>query len=422
MSSTGTAHTEALADVFRRGGNWSEVYVDVSVDSGDPAQITATRAESVSDTLRRAGAPDSDVETVEQIIREDPGASGPASRFLLVHDGTVAVNHVLAGVPVGQEVVSYGPVPDVVPLLRHKHEGLFYLVVETSRDGGEVRLYRAGEADAVSEDEVKGKSDRFSLHKAKAGGWRQSHNQSHAEEIWKRTQSELATTIDDIVRKRHPRLIVAAGDVRATQLLAEELSPESQAILSLEPTNTRADGASDEALTDLVNQELERVLEEETSDAVDKLAIHKGRGDNTVELSSGAIVMALASAQVDTLILDMSRFEEENTLLALDAEPWIASAPEDALGAGVLGDVPAPVAMVRAALLTDAKVLFIDPANNAADEINDQDDADESADADSDTETDVGAGTETAELPDGVAVAALLRWRTGPPVPGAEPV
>jgi hypothetical protein len=78
--------------------------------------------------------------------------------------------------------------------------------------------------------------------------------------------------------------------------------------------------------------------------------------------------------------------------------------------------------MVRAALLTDAKVLFIDPANNAADEINDEDDADESADADSDTETDVGAGTETAELPDGVAAAALLRWRTGPPVPGAEPV
>jgi hypothetical protein len=413
MSSTETTTNGTLADVFRAGGNWSEVYMDVSVDTGDPTGVTATRAESVVDSLRRAEAPEADLEAIERIMREDPGVPSPVCRFLLVQDGKVAVNHVLAGVPVEQEVVSYGPVPNVVPLLRHKPEGLSYIVVETSREGGEVRLYRAGEADAVSEDEVKGKSDRFSLHKAKAGGWRQSHNQSHAEEIWKQTQSELATTIDDIVRKRRPRLLIVAGDVRAAQLLAEQLSSESQAILSVESTNTRADGASDDALVDLINEELERVLEGDTIDAVDKLATHMGRGDNTVELSAGAIVMALASAQVDTLILDTAKMGD-NTLLALDAEPWIASAPEDALGAGVLDDVPAAVAMVRAALLTDAKVLFIDPANNAEADL--AEDAGEDEDADADTDED--SQTEAAELPEGVAVAALLRWRTGPPVPG----
>jgi len=418
MSSTESATTDTLADIFRTGGNWSEVYLDVSVDTGDPTQVTATRAESVSDTLRRAGAPDSDVEAIERIMREDPGVTSPVCRFILVQDGTVAVNQVLVGVPVEQEIVSYGPVPNVVPLLRHKPEGLSYIVVETSREGGEVRLYRAGEADAVSEDEVKGKSDRFSLHKAKAGGWRQSHNQSHAEEIWKQTQSDLATSIDDIVRKYRPRLLVVAGDIRATQLLAEQLSSESQAILSLESTNTRADGASDDALIDHVNDELDRVLEEDTIDAVDKLAIHMGRGDNTVETSAGAIVMALASAQVDTLIIDTARMGD-NTLLALDAEPWIASAPEETLGAAVLGDVPASVAMVRAAVLTDAKVLFIDPTRSADDEVAENADANDGAIADEDADTGAGdSDAEAGELPDGVAVAALLRWRTGPPVPG----
>jgi Bacterial archaeo-eukaryotic release factor family 2 len=419
MSSTGTATTDTLAEIFRTGGDWSEVYLDVSVDTGDPAQVTSTRAESVSDTLRRAGAPQSDVEAVEQILREDPGVTSPVCRFILVQDGTVAVNQVLVGVPVEQEVVSYGPVPNVVPLLRHKPEGVSYLVVETSREGGEVRLYRAGEADAVSEDEVKGKSDRFSLHKAKAGGWRQSHNQSHAEEVWKQTQSDLAASIDDIVRKHRPRLLVVAGDVRATQLLAEQLSSESQAILSVEPTNTRADGASDDALVDHINEELDRVLEEDTIDAVDKLAIHQGRGDNTVETSAGAIVMALASAQVDTLIIDTAKLGD-NTLLALDAEPWIASAPEETLGAGVLGDVPAPVAMVRAAVLTDAKVLFVDPAHSAEDDLAENAHGNDGANADEDvdTDTDENSAAEAAELPEGVAVAALLRWRTGPPVPG----
>lgn len=419
MSSTGTATTDTLAEIFRTGGDWSEVYLDVSVDTGDATQVNATRAESVSDTLRRAGAPDSDVEAIERIMREDPGVTSPVCRFILVQEGAVAVNQVLVGVPVEPEVVSYGPVPNVVPLLRHKPDGVSYLVVETSREGGEVRLYRAGVADAVSEDEVKGKSDRFSLHKAKAGGWRQSHNQSHAEEIWKQTQSELATSIDDIVRKHRPRLLVVAGDVRATQLLAEQLSSESQAILSVEPTNTRADGASDEALVDHVNEGLERVLEEATIDAVDKLAIHQGRGDNTVETSAGAIVMALASAQVDTLIMDTAKMSD-STLLALDAEPWIASAPEETLGAGVLGDVPAPVAMVRAAVLTDAKVLFIDPAHSAEDDITEGADVNGTPDADDDVDadTDGNSDAEAAELPEGVAVAALLRWRTGPPVPG----
>ncbi len=39
MSSTNTASTEALTEVFRRTGNWSEVYVDVSTDSGFGAQL-----------------------------------------------------------------------------------------------------------------------------------------------------------------------------------------------------------------------------------------------------------------------------------------------------------------------------------------------------------------------------------------------
>lgn len=409
MSNAQTATADTLAEIFRTGGNLSQVYIDVSVDTGDPTQIMATRAGSIVDTLRQTEAPESDLEAIEQILGEDPGVPSPACRFLLVRDGQVIVNQIMAGLPVEQEIVSFGPVPDVIPLLKHKPEGLSYLVVETGRDGGEVRFYRAGEEEAVSEDNVKGRNGRYSLHKAKSGGWRQSHNQNRAEEFWKQNQSELATTIDDLVRKRHPRLLVVAGDSRATQLLIDQLSPESQAIVSVEQTNTRADGASDEALVEHVNNELERVMDEEAAEAVDKLAIHKGRGDNTVEFSVGAIVMALASAQVDTLILDTSKLGGK-TLLALDAEPWIAAAPEDTLNANVLGDVPAPVAMVRAALLTDAKVLFIEPVD-PGDELDDDSDAGTADGHDQ-------AEDEAPVLPDGGGVGALLRWRTGPAVPG----
>lgn len=414
MSSTETTTTNSLADIFRMGGNWSEVYLDVSVDTGDPTQVTATRAESVVDALRRSGAPEADLDTIQDILKDDPGVPGPVCRYLLVQDGAAVINDIITGLPVEPEFSAYGPVPNVLPLLRHKPGALTYLVVETSRDGGEVRLYRAGEAEAVSEDRVKGRNDRFSAHKAKSGGWRQSHNQSHAEEVWKQTQSELATTIDDIVQKNHPRFIVVAGDPRAQQLLADQLSPESQAMLSVEPTNTRADGASDDALVERINEELDRALDKETNEAVDTLATHRGRGDNTVELSAGAIVMALAGAQVDTLILDTAKLGD-NRLLALDAEPWIASAPEDTLNAAVLAEVPAAVAMVRAALLTDATVLFIDSREDPEFSAGSGEDGRSAGDADAEGETDAGTA---AVLPEGAGVAALLRWRTGPPVPG----
>lgn len=398
---TAMAHT--LADIFRRGGNWSQVYLDVSVDTGDPAGVTSSREESVSDALRRAGAPEADIEAIEAVMDEAPAVPSPVSRFILATNGDVVLDEVVPGRPVDAENVSYGSVPNVIPLLKQRPEPITYVVVETSRDGGEVRLYRAGEVEPLAEDRVTGRTD--TLHKAQSGGWRQSHNQNHVEEIWKQTQSELASTVDEIVRRHNPRLLVVAGDIRARQLLADQLSSESQAILSVEPTNTRADGASDEALVEHIDEELRRVLEDDTSDVADRLAIHKGRGDNTTEYSVGAIVQALAGAQVDTLVLDTTRLRE-HTLLALDAEPWIASAPEDALNASVLDTVPAAVAMVRAALLTDATVIFAD-SEDAPDDGESGESGDDAAD-----------DSQPALLPEDAPAAALLRWRTGPPVPG----
>jgi hypothetical protein len=75
--------------------------------------------------------------------------------------------------------------------------------------------------------------------------------------------------------------------------------------------------------------------------------------------------------------------EADRSAIALDAAPWIASAPEQDFGAGELGVVPASVAIGRAAVLTDARVIVVSPG----------------------------------ELPDDAPAAALLRWPVGPPQP-----
>jgi hypothetical protein len=382
----------ALAAVYRATGPWAQVYLDISVDTADPPQVNDERRTSVADRLAAAGAPQADIDAVVDAMATSDPAGGERCLFVLAQDGEVVVSELLPGRATEPEIVAYHPVPDVVPLLEQRQGDFRHLVVETSRDGGEVRLYRLGESRPETEEEMQGRTD--TLHKPQAGGWRHDRFQNHAEEIWRRTQAELATTVDRIVHDLHPRLLTISGDVRARQLLESELSVESRAILSMVPAETRADGASSEALDQQIEQDIARILAEDKAAVLDLVAMHEGRGDNRVETTLGGVVHALASAQVDTLVIDADRLREHE-LLALASEPWVASAPEDTLGAEVLATVPAPVALSRAAVLTDASVLFTD-SRSVPDERDDVSDA----------------------VPTGVA--AVLRWRTGPPVPGEE--
>ena len=385
-----TTGRRTWAELLRRPGPWIQVHVDDSVDTADPPQVLETRRTSVLDRLARGGASDDDLALVSSALAHEPAPGGPRTRIVLVEGGELVLDESIPGIPTEPESVGVVPVPDLVPLLEREPERIVYVVVETSRDGGEVRVLRAGADELVDERAVEGRTD--TLHAVQTGGWRQDRLQHHAEEIWRQTQGELAERVDDVVRRHRPRLLVVAGDIRARQLLEGELGAEARAILSVEPTNTRADGADGRALEDRVRTELQRILAAGERDVLDRVAQHDGRGDGWAETRVGAVVRALASAQVDTLVLDADALRDQR-LLALGGAPWIAAAPEDALGAEVLGHVPAHVALTRAALLTDARVVLTD-STTAPD------------------------GADAIGLPGGASVAALLRWPEGPAVPG----
>jgi hypothetical protein len=324
-------------------------------------------------------------------LEAEAPAPSPLCHFVLARRGEVVMDEWMPGLASEPEpeLVSFGPVPDLTPLLERQVADFAFLVVETERDGGELRLYRLGTPGAEDEQHVEGRTDI--LHAVRSGGWRQDYLQSHAREIWRQTQSQLAGAIDEVVRRERPRLLVVAGEIRARQLLESELSEESRDILSVEPTDTRADGADPAALTERVNAEIQRILAADKAEVLNRIAMHDGRGDGLVALRFGEVVRALAAAQVDTLVLDADRLAGR-TVLALDREPWIATAPEDALDAEILATVPAKAGLVRAAVLTDARVLFTDSVA-------------------------VPDGPDLVQLPGDAATAALLRWPLGPDRP-----
>jgi hypothetical protein len=371
---------EGLADLFRRPGSVSTVYADVTQDTTNPRRTSTLRQRTLREALREDGAPEIDASTIVELVEEPPGVGGQVSRLMVVREGVVELNEVLSGEPLGELLASYGPVPSLVPLFIQRPRDLSYVVAEVGRDGGEIRLFRISRPDPVDQVAVEG--DKEYITKVQGGFLSNSRFQRDTEEIWKRNEGQVADAIDDVVRDSGAELLVVTGDVRARQLLIDQLSPASKEVLTVVPTNTRPGGATQEELEEDLHRNIAAILAQDEYDALERL--ETGRDDGLSEIDFAAVIRALQQGQVDVLLLAPSRMQVPN-LLALDREPWVANTSDEALDAGELGSVPAADAMIRAAILTDARVIVVSPG----------------------------------ELPPETSAAALLRWST---IPAGEEV
>ncbi|BDZ47109.1 Vms1/Ankzf1 family peptidyl-tRNA hydrolase [Naasia aerilata] len=345
-----------LVDDLRKPGTWVTVYTDASMDTADPRGVAQARRRSVLDRLKEAGVAGPQLAELADALEGTDGMPSPVTRFVLMRDGELVCNLLTPGAPNGPEIAEAGPIPRLVPLLRTRPDEFVYLVVETSRDGGEVGVFRSTQVGAEHTEEVQGRVD--TLHKIPGGGWAHLRLQHHVEEIWKQTETELAAVVEPLVLEHRPRLLVVAGDVNARQLLVGQLSPRSRELVAQLDANTRGAGASRETLDRFVEEQLDRLLTADRTAELDRLRQELGREGGAAEHGVGNVVHAARQAQVDVLFLDPGALEER-TLLALDAEPWVATAPEDAAPAQVLGKVPAAEALLRAAALTDASIRLV---------------------------------------------------------------
>jgi hypothetical protein len=343
-----TTPRDELADLLEVPGHWTTLYVDGP--DGSPAR--AARRTGIRDRLARAGAPESHIEAALEAL-VDEGPSNPSTQVLLVRDGSVVVNELHADARLGAEVVAHGRVPRIVPLLRERERDVGFLIVEVGREGGELRLAHGNARDVSDSVEVEGRTDY--LQKVRAGGASQARYQRASEEVWRENADQVGTAVDRAVREHDPAFVVLSGDVRARELLMDELAPESLDRVVEVSAHTRAPGASSAELDDEVGVRLDEQLDGERQDVLTRSSEGDGRyGERGV----GPVVHALQQAQVEALLLDPR--DDGRSLFALDAPPWVATDPGESLSAGLLEEVPALEGLARAAVLTGARVFFLD--------------------------------------------------------------
>ncbi|WP_309127071.1 Vms1/Ankzf1 family peptidyl-tRNA hydrolase [Microbacterium sp.] len=342
-----------LHEVLAEPGSWTTVYTDGP--QGEPPGAVESRMRSLKDRLGEAGVPDDDAEAVLAALPKDIGLPAPSTRWLLVREGEVVADEGFAAARRGPERVTHGAFPEIAPLLRHRGTERRILVVETGRDGAELTFERLGRAAPEQVEQIEGEG--HPITKVSPGGWSQARFQRSVEEVWQHTQSDVADAVDRIVRERRPEHVFVTGDAQARGLLLENIEDGTLDLVVEVDADTRADGADDSALLQAIDETVSAAHDDVITATRDRAAEQDARNG-----ASGltAVVGALQQAQVDTLLLDERMLDDEETLLALPAAPWVALAAEDTFEAGPGTPLPAAEALVRAAMLTDAAVLFIE--------------------------------------------------------------
>ncbi|WP_019484110.1 MULTISPECIES: baeRF2 domain-containing protein [unclassified Arthrobacter] len=353
-----TAALHSHSALYKRPGPWCTIYMDASTGSGDSLHADDARPDAIAAALHKAGAGRQDIQAVGAALGSSAkGLPDPVARFLLVNDGEVAFDEFLPGRLVMQEVHDVGPVPNLVPLVRHRPQEFAYVVAEAGRDGGTIHLHRVNRSDDES-TEVEGSTEN--LKKIPGGGTSQGGYLHRTENIWRANAGEIADEIDRVVRNSRAKLLILAGDIRARNLVAEQLSEASRAILSVVESHTRTDGADRDAFAREVSSRVAACVAGEQQQLLERFENQQGREHPESVAGLGAVVHALQQGQVGTLLIERSAWDEQR-LLALAAEPWIAASTNEISGARLIGTLSAPSALLRAAALTDADVVLFPP-------------------------------------------------------------
>jgi hypothetical protein len=362
------------ASLYRRQGQWCTALVDVSLGTTAAQEALDSLPEHVGKLLGSQQASEADIGALKTALVPAEGHAAPVARFVAVNNGEVVVDEIIDGLKIEASDVECGPFPNMVALARARGGQFPYLVAEAGRDGGEVRLYHSAVQGVEERRGVTGDPEEAHHARKVPGRYDEPKNQSSTEEIWRRNADDLAKQIDELARENYVRLIVLAGDVKARELVASKLAPAHKPLTSILEQHTRTGGADQSVFAAAVQERIDEVLGRDVQELSERVANRSGNGRSELALGFEEVVTALQQAQADTVLV--SQYQDDETLIALNADPWLCGEDSDEHSESVIGSWPAPEVLLRATALTDATIRYVPQG----------------------------------VLPDGVGIAALLRW------------
>jgi hypothetical protein len=345
-------NASTLAKLYAIDGPFVTIYLATPSDNEDAAERLETRWKNVTRDLADAGV---DAATIDALSAARGSHDRGSTRVLVAAHGTVQLAISLPQPP-AQEIVTTGQLPRLVPLLDAMTLQIPHVVVLADRSGADILAYTTG-PDPVETEQVQ--SDRWPVHKTGRGGWSTKRYDATVHNNWHENAKDVAVTVDKIAADISARLVVAAGDTMALQLLEEHLPTALHELYVSLPGGGRHLDGSDEVVADRITSAIADRVAADTVDLLEDFSEQRGRDDRAAD-GITATVDALRKGQVGTLILTDVRDVNQTAFFGPDPV-HISLSAQELLDLGVEQPWEAPLdeILVRAALGTGADVRFV---------------------------------------------------------------
>lgn len=349
MSTTVTSTHPRIESILRRSGTVATVVVPEPEASEDLAHRLEIMTKSVRRSLEAAGAPSPVIERVEQaLVDRDP--SDWTGGLGVVADSTGVT--VQALVEPRSALTGAGPLPRLLPFVHDIFEHRPHVVARCDRTGADVAAVVRGQI--LADVEIEG--DDQHVQKVSQGGWSQARLQRHSEHTWEQNAKAIVDGLVETAESIDAELIVATGDVRAVQLVAQHLPEEWQDRLAtddFEPTDADTDA-------EVFHRSAVLVHDRAASEVVDLLErFAEARGRDEAADSVDEVFAALRRGAVDTLLVS----EDVEDLVAMSASDRMQIAAENSvledIGLDDVEDVRLTDAAIVAALAGGASVVIV---------------------------------------------------------------
>ena len=338
-----------LAQVVGGEGPFLTVYLTTEGGVENAARRSELRWRNLRAEAADAGAEEAALAAIDPLVA-DAHQLGGCLAAVATAEGLGHLEHgpeTRAG-----DLAVWASLPRLGQIIEWRQTSPPFVVVLTDRTGADLYAFRR-EGPDIHRDE---RGDH--VRRVKPGGWSQRRFQERAENAWDRNARAVADAVARLANQVRARLIVAAGDVRAMQLLREAL-PEEE-LERLEALDGEVwEGRSMEDVRGDIESLVRATVDRDTASLLQVWQEERGQADRATD-GPDATIDALRRAQVQVLLL---HDDPEDRRWA-----WFGPAPTDLStdldeirGAGVttpkegrLTDV-----LVRAALGTGADVRIV---------------------------------------------------------------
>ncbi|MFC8193262.1 Vms1/Ankzf1 family peptidyl-tRNA hydrolase [Cellulomonas sp. NPDC057328] len=353
-----------LKPLLGRPAPFTTVYLDATRDDATGAADVQTRWKALRRQLERDGSPEAVLAAIDDLVARPTHAPGPHGRVLVADAQEVLVDRLLTEPP-AQSTAACGSVPLLLPAARAADESTRFLLVEVNRQGADYTWTDGSGLLADVTETVEGDHDE--MHKVGGGGWAHRRWQQRVQDSWERNVDTVAADLDRQVTERKPELVILTGDVRAVALLKDAVGQEVREVLVEVPGGSRAEGVNEEAFQERIDGVLAEHRVRRREAVLDLFRQEQGRGEDAVT-SLGDVVAVLQRGQVSELVLGEPAAGSPGPLA--DRRLWVGDGPlelavskDDLAAIGVTDaarQMPADVALVRAAVGQDAGLTFAD--------------------------------------------------------------